>query len=306
MNSEIDNILSSIDFENIEKHPNILIAASFWDRDRYRAAQVCYKFMRMIDDLIDERRSRDDTIASMEKQMLTEKVNTWLGCLENSTDHDPFIEELKDTISIYKIPLQLLHNFARSMLYDINHNTFPSFRKFLDYAEGASVAPASVFVHLCCLSKENGHYKPSGLDVVRVARPCAIFSYIVHIIRDFQEDQRSNLNYFATDILERNHLRPADLKDIANGETVPDSFRNVIREYYSHAEKYRDQTLIEIQNLEPQVNGRYLLSLHVIYNLYKQVFDRIDVDNGQFTTGELNPGMAEIREKVMEIASRWK
>ena len=52
MDREINRIISNIDFENIQKHPNILIAASFWDEKRYHAAKVCYKFMRMIDDLL--------------------------------------------------------------------------------------------------------------------------------------------------------------------------------------------------------------------------------------------------------------
>ena len=53
MTPEMTRILNNIDFENIDKHPNILIAARIWDDDRYHAARVCYKFMRMIDDLID-------------------------------------------------------------------------------------------------------------------------------------------------------------------------------------------------------------------------------------------------------------
>jgi phytoene/squalene synthetase len=186
------------------------------------------------------------------------------------------------------------------MLFDIDHNAFSTFREFIDYAEGASVAPASVFVHLCCLTERNGEYVPPDLDVIKVARPCAIFSYIVHIIRDFQEDQLNNLNYFANDVLDRNNLVPADLKKIANGGRVTDSFRNMMKEYHNYAQSYSEKTRIEIENLTPQVNGRYLLSLHIIYNLYKMVFDRIDIENGKFTSEELNPTPKEIKEKVME------
>ncbi|MFC2114926.1 phytoene/squalene synthase family protein [Bacteroidota bacterium] len=305
MDNEINKIINSIAFEKIEKNPNILIAARFWDDRRYFAAKVCYKFMRMIDDHIDERKAREDAISGMEKQMLTEKVNSWIECLDSTADNDPFIKELADTISKFSIPLQLFHNFAKSMLYDINHNGFYTLNDFLDYAEGASVAPASVFVHLCCLSEENGEYKSPDFDVVQVARPCAIFSYIVHIIRDFQEDQLNNLNYFAADILGRNNLLPSDLKKIANGSPVSDSFRNVIQVYYDHAQSYGEQTLNELQNLSTKLNGRYLLSLHIIYNLYKQVFDRIDIKNGNFTTGELNPTPQEMKDKVLEITSSW-
>lgn len=305
MDTDIGNIVNTIDFDSIEKHPNILIAARFWDDRRYRAAKVCYRFMRMIDDFIDDRKARDASISCFEKEVLTERVNNWIKCLGGSPDHDPFLADLADTIATFDIPLKLFHNFAKSMLFDINHNGFSTLEEFLEYAEGASVAPASVFVHLCCLSEENDEYKPADFDVVEVARPCAIFSYIVHIIRDFQVDQRNNLNYFALDILQRNDLDPSDLRRIAQGGAITDSFRNVIGEYYNLALKYEEQTFSKIQMVSKKIGGRYLLSLQIIYNLYKQVFDRIDIRNGTFTTEELNPTPQEVRENVMEIVSVW-
>ncbi len=300
---EIDRIISSIDFENIQKHPNILVAASFWDKKRYHAAKVCYKFMRMIDDLIDDRKAQGDEISCLEQEELSEKVNSWIGCLETTTESDPFYQELIHTIATFNIPLQLFHNFAKAMLYDINHNGFSTLEDFMEYSEGASVAPASIFVHLCCLSEENGEYRTPDYDIMDVARPCAIFSYLVHIIRDFQEDQLNNLNYFANDILMRNNLLPTDLKEIANGAPVTESFRLVIGEYHEQARRYRDQTLQELQNLSTKLSDRYLLSLHMIFNLYDMVFDRIDVKNGQFTSKELNPTAQEIRERVLKVAS---
>ncbi len=156
MKKETDTLIKNIDFENIEKHPNILIAARFWDDRRFHAAKVCYKFMRMIDDHIDDRKALDAEISCLEKEELSEKVNSWMECLSREVDHDPFYMELADTVSTFKIPLQIFHNFAKSMLYDIDHDGFGTLDQFMEYAEGASVAPASVFVHLCCLAEENG------------------------------------------------------------------------------------------------------------------------------------------------------
>jgi len=305
MRREIDQIISSIDFENIQKHPNILIAASFWDKERYHAAKVCYKFMRMIDDLIDDRKALGDEISRLEQEELSEKVNSWIGLLETMPEKDPFNKELIQTIATFKIPLQLFHNFAKSMLYDIDHDGFSTLDDFMEYSEGASVAPASVFVHLCCLSEEGNEYKTPDYDIMKVARPCAIFSYLVHIIRDFQEDQFNNLNYFAIDILKRHNLLPSDLKKIANGAPVSEAFRSVIGEYCEQAKIYRDQTLKELQNLSAKLSDRYLLSLHIIFSLYDMVFDRIDIKNGNFTARELNPTAQEIRDKVVEIASSF-
>ena len=303
---EILEIAEDIQFDKIMDHPNILIAASFWEEDRYRAAKICYKFMRMIDDLIDNRKAQEEKISCLERQLLSEKVKDWINCLNTVSSDDPFIMELTDTICRYKIPLQLFHNFAKSMLYDIDHNGFSTFNEFLEYSNGASVAPASVFVHLCCLNKISGEYFPAEFDVIEVARPCAIFSYIVHIIRDFQKDQWNNLNYFAHDILEKYGLNPSHLREIADGGFIPDAFRKMMKEYYVQAQQYGAQTLMVLDKISSQVSGRYLLSLQIIYYLYLQVFNRIDIDGGNFTREELNPTPAEIKHSVLEVIERYQ
>ncbi len=305
MINELNNYISNLDFDSIDKHPNILIAARIWDERRYNAAKVCYKFMRMIDDHIDNRKAGEEAITCMEREMMTDQVNNWIDCLYKIDHQDSFFKELVDTISTFHIPLKLFHNFTKSMLYDINNDGFSTLEEFMEYAEGASVAPASVFVHLCCLTEKDHTYTPADFDIIDVARPCAIFSYIVHIIRDFQQDQLDNLNYFAADILEKYQLTPGDLKKIASGGPVPDSFRNVIREYRDIALQYGELTQLELNKLSPRLHGRYMLSLHVIYQLYKMVFDRIDVEHGNFTSSELNPTQQEIKNKVLEISSNW-
>jgi phytoene synthase len=297
----IGNLINGIDIDKIDKHPNILIAASFWDEERYNAAKVCYRFMREIDDLVDGRKSIDMAISCMEKQVLSEKVSNWIKCLDKYTSEDPQTLELIETIDTFKIPLLYFHNFAVAMQYDIDNNGFPDFQSFLDYAEGASVAPASIFVHLCCLRKENGSYKGPPVEVREIARSCALFSYLVHIIRDFKKDQNENLNYFATDVLKEYGLSASDLKQIAVNGNIPDSFRNVIRFYKAKAEEYRKQTLLQIENLRGIVDGRYMKSLEVIYNLYLMIYDRIDIENGTFSPEELIPSNNEIISMVMEI-----
>ena len=302
---EILEIVDEIQFEKITDHPNILIAAGFWEEERYYAAKTCYKFMRFIDDLIDNRKAEGAKISCIEKELLTEKVNNWINCLNDDSSDDPFLKELTDTVERFKIPLKLFHNFATSMHYDIDNNGFSSFNQFLDYSNGASVAPASVFMHLCCLTKRGDEFYPAEFDVIEAARPCAIFSYIVHIIRDFQKDQWNNLNYFANDILEKNNLKPSDLRAIADGGPIPRSFREMIQEYYIYAMHYKTETQSVLDKLSTQVKGRYYLSLQIIFSLYLQVFERIDIWNGSFTKEELNPTLHEIKKNVLEVISKF-
>jgi phytoene/squalene synthetase len=255
----------------------------------------------MIDDMIDNRKADQEVLNCLERQMFTDRVNTYIDCLEMVDPGDPLIAEVIRTVHTYKIPLALFRTFAASMIHDIHHNGFGTFEEFLAYSEGASVAPASVFVHLCCLGRINGSYLAPSMNITELARPCAIFSYLVHIIRDFQKDQNNNLNYYPADVLKKYELLPSDLKDIASGAPVPASFRRMIREYCGHAESYRLQTLEQIKRLSTLIEPRYLLSLHIIYNLYLQVYERIDIENGSFTEQELNPRPYEIQQRVLKV-----
>ncbi len=298
------DILNEIDFTAIKKNPPILIAARFWEKDRFEAARICYQFMRKIDDLVDERKADLKSISDCEKKLFEDKINEWIGCLNGGSLNDPLFSEVADTISTYKIPIGQFQIFASSMIYDIYNKTFPTFDDFLKYAEGASVAPASVFVHLCSWSSELNEYVIPDLDLVAASRPCSIFSYLVHIIRDFQQDQFENLNYFADEYLTKNNLTPDNLKEIANGNHLSENFRNLIKDYVNYAEFYKNETEKVINKLTPFLSPRYLLSLKIIFELYKQVFERIDLKNGTFSKDELNPTPSEMKDRILEVIDK--
>jgi len=295
------DIFDSIDFPRIIDHPNILIAAHFWEPERYQAAKNCYKFMRAIDDLIDNYKTEHITIATEDQAYFEADVYRWINTVMEATQKDPAQTELIETVQRFCIPFWPLEAFAQSMIYDIYNDGFQTLQAFIDYAGGASVAPASIFVHLCGLTKENGLYVPPVFDVKRVATPCAIFSYLVHIIRDFQKDHLNNLNYFPDDMIVKNDLNRAKLLEMAKGYSLTEGFRNLIRELYEVADFYRVKTYEMIQEIRPFVEIRGQLSLEIIFALYLMVFERIDIENGTFTTRELNPTPEEIKERVWKV-----
>ena len=184
------------------------------------------------------------------------------------------------------------------MLYDINHTGFKNMDQFIEYAEGASVAPAAIFVHLCCLQEIDGEYVPFHQNAADLARPCALFSYLVHIVRDFEKDQKENLNYFPTDLLLKYNLTPNQLRKIAEGDMVTVGFRKMLNEYCEVAKKYRSETIQTIHHLENKIENRYFNSLKLIFNLYELVFNKINLENGSFTTEELNPKIEELKATI--------
>ena len=299
-------LFESIDFEKIIDHPNILIAANFWDEERYQAARTCYRFMRTLDDLIDNHKAQHNGIAEEEKERLKGSLNQWMDMLRAGKNPEPLSIGLTETINRFRIPLWALEAFAESMLYDINNDGFATIGDFVQYAGGASVAPASVFVHLAGLQVNDGVYSDPPFNVRRTASPCAMFSYFVHIIRDFRKDQLNNLSYFSDDIIYRHNLTRADLKNIALEAPVSDGFREMMREYYRITDGYRISTLKVIRDVCPLLEPRYRLSLEIIFDLYMMVFERIDPDKGSFSTEELNPTPEETRERVRLVIERLK
>jgi len=293
-------IFESIDFHKIIDHPNILIAARFWEEERYDAAKTCYKFMRSIDDLIDNYKAENKVIAPGYRKNFSADVNSWINMVRTTQVNNPFQKELTGCIDKFRVPQWPLEAFAKSMLYDINNDGFATLNDFIDYSQGASVAPASIFVHLNSISEKDGKYFVPPFDVRKTATPCALFSYLVHIIRDFQKDQLNNLNYFADDLILQNNLSRENLQEIAHGKKASSGFRNLIRIYHSLADEYRVKTHKKIKEIRPLLEPRYQLSLEIIFSLYLIVFERIDLNNGSFTTEELNPTPEETKERVYQ------
>jgi len=299
-------VFESIDFEKIIDHPNILIAANFWDNERYCAARTCYRFMRALDDLIDDHKAAHKGISQDERERFTSEVSEWMSMVGTDIKTTPFNNELGYTVERFRIPLWALEAFAGSMLYDITHDGFATLDDFISYSGGASVSPASIFVHLAGLQEQDGKYLDPPFDVRRTAESCAMFSYFVHIIRDFRKDQLNNLSYFAGDIMTKHNITRTEMSEIAHGATLTDGFRAMMREYYNITDSYRRQTIKIMEEICPLMEPRYRISLEIIFELYMMVFERIDPEHGTFTTEELNPTPAETRERVKQVIERLK
>jgi phytoene/squalene synthetase len=295
------DILNRIPIEQITDHPNILVAAGFWDEDRYRAARTCYAFMRKIDDMIDDYKACHKRIAEKDKERFIGKVEDWLQTIRSNKRPGLYQKELVNTIRHFRIPEWTIEAFAHAMVYDVNNDGFPTVQSFLDYSEGATLAPSSIFVHLCGIRNIGGVWHDPLFEVKAAATPCSIFSYLVHIIRDFQKDQLNNLSYFADDRIAANDLSRPLMREIAMGAPVTPGFRNLMKEYYLLADEYRRQTLKVLEQIHSLVEPRYYLSLQIIFNLYLMVFERIDVDRGNFTAAELNPSAREIHDRVKKV-----
>ena len=171
-----------------------------------------------------------------------------------------FQQELLDTIEKYRIPIWPWQRLAAAMKYDLTHDGFASFLTFLRYSEGAAISPASIFMHLCGVRKTGDKYDTPGYDIRLAARSLAIFSYLVHILRDFEKDHKSGLNYFADNLLRKFELNRETLSKIAQGEPATPEFRLLMNTYHRFAQYYRQKARRCIDSVLPHLEPRYQLS----------------------------------------------
>jgi hypothetical protein len=168
------DFISKLSYEQLQSNPILDIAARIWDREQYKAARVCYRSMRIIDDLIDNRKKVGE-FSIEEKKEFTFKIKDWIKGINKSEPQDAIQEELLETINKFQIPLWPFQRFAKAMIYDINNDGFDTFQAFLKYSEGAAISPASIFVHLSSVSENDGKYHAPQFDIRNVARPAALF-----------------------------------------------------------------------------------------------------------------------------------
>ncbi|HSK09706.1 MAG TPA: squalene/phytoene synthase family protein [Vicinamibacterales bacterium] len=284
--------------ETLGGAPILELAARLWEPDRYEAFRACYRAMRLVDDLVDDSRSGGRLACETEKAAIRREV---VRCMLDDGDPGLHIVHLREVRERFAIPRWPWERWTRAMLYDVDHDGFPSFREYLRYAEGAAVAPGAIFLHLCGLRRENGGYRPPAFDIRRTARPLAIFCYLVHIMRDFRTDQLEDLNYFPDRLLAVHGLTRRDLRAIARSGEIPPAFRRLLGEYRAIAGFYGRRARAAVDGVADLLGDRYRASLEVVYALYHQVFERIRPHTGALTAEEFLPTGDEMRLRLEAI-----
>ncbi len=297
--------LSRLDITSILANPILDIAARFWDDDRYRAFRTCYKSMRWLDDLVDNHKSSSDRESPEITAAIDRRIDAWTTALLSNRPIDDIQKHLLETMHRFAIPAWPWERLAKSMLYDLHHDGFPSLLGFLRYCEGAAISPASVFMHLCGVTKSGNKYIPPAFDIRAAARPLALFAYFVHIIRDFQKDIKDGLCYFPDSLLKRYALKMSDLKQIASGGPVAHTFRNLVGVYESIAGYFHGRVEKMSRKIYPHLSPEYQFSLEVIFQLYSQIFEKIDHKSGSLTSAELVPTPEEITHRIARTAHEF-
>lgn len=303
--SEYLHLSAEEDFNKILTNPILDIAARVWDENRYQAFKICYKSMRVIDDLIDNRKATAEIIPQQEKEQFEKMMVDWIRMLKAKQPHDPMQKLLQETIQTFQLPLWPWERLVKAMIYDIYHDHFKSLLVFLRYTEGAAIAPASIFMHLCGITQTDSGYAKPAFDIRVEARYLALFSYFVHIMRDFEKDQKDNLNYFSHSLMSQCQVTSTDLRKAALSGNLPQNVRELFSIYHKLADYYRQKARAQLDRLHPSLEPRYQLSLELIYMLYYQIFEKIDPKTGKFDTISLLPNPDEVQAIIIQTVNEY-
>jgi phytoene/squalene synthetase len=294
--NQID-FLREIDFSQILTNPILDIAARVWEPERYAAFQICYRSMRILDNLVDHRKGNGTPISETEAQQFSLLIDDFILKLKRKEADDQFTADLLSVINRFSLPLWPWERLATAMKYDLMHDRFPTFLQFLRYCEGAAIAPAAVFMHLIGVHEtETGYAKPE-YDIRTAARSLAIFSYLVHILRDFSKDHRQNLVYMSNDLLKKHGVTQLDLQNAA-ALAFSERFRELIAEYVQIADYYRQNARVQIAQTSPLLAPRYQFSLSLIYELYLQIFEWIQRAEGRLDEAKTAVPPEELRTRI--------
>ncbi|MBI4977817.1 MAG: squalene/phytoene synthase family protein [Spirochaetes bacterium] len=258
------------------------IAAGSWEDERRNVFAACYRVMRKVDDIVDNRRAEKTPISVSERRQLLRKISDVMSGDRDENGRRRF----KELCRRFVMPSWPWRRWNRAMRYDLATGFFPTYDGFLRYAEGAAIAPGAIFMHLCGLTRHGGRFSPPRFNIHHAAQPLALFCYHVHILRDLNEDAAAGIIFIPDDILGEHGLsRDQFLAALASNDTP--ALRGIIAFYHRRASVYLHEVVPALANVLPLMEERYQRSIRILYALYRAVYEKIDPSRNRYTGNAL-------------------
>ncbi|HUP43224.1 MAG TPA: squalene/phytoene synthase family protein [Thermoanaerobaculia bacterium] len=292
---------------------NLYLTSRFFaDPARYRSFCAYYAVMRRVDDRVDELCARSGVPAA-ERERARAEVDAWRHAIEGVAAGEPAesagraLAGLEDAASAralllacedaqrrFRIPPVLWRNFFAAMDRDLEDRRFESYGEFLDYAEGATVAPTTIYLLLVTSSPAEDlsetraapapagepPYEPrEGFDVVECGRHLGLFAYLTHILRDLPQDLGAGergLLYLAADDMERFGVTEEALgRDLAGGQASP-GVRALLAELGARARGHLERGRALLGGLHGDLPRDCAFILTLIVEIYEEALERIE------------------------------
>ncbi|MHC8495150.1 squalene/phytoene synthase family protein [Thalassospira sp. SM2505] len=185
------------------KNANLYRAAMRLSPERQRFFLASYASMRVIDDIVDdgflelpdaERDAQRETVIETINQWQAQIISAKAGAKNPLPETGPLsgdvYEALRLTLGRSDLATDPWIELADALHRDVAEEPMDEWDDFIAYCEGATAAPASIFVYLLSarFDPEIGYTSPLTNPPIYHARDMAIFCYIIHILRDLPDD----------------------------------------------------------------------------------------------------------------------
>lgn len=289
------------------------VARYFEDREKYHAFCSTYASMRIIDDEIDSIPWRG-RLSGLQRRKYTSEIQKWLenviACQDGSSRRAPIFVALEDTFKKFAIPLFPWENLAQAMQRDVGQDSFRTFEEFLDYAEGAAIAPATVFMFLLTANRDDTGYfwEYPPRRIYAFAKELALFCYLTHIIRDVSSDlrlSRSGLLYISKQDLKKFGLTKTDLKEFRRKKTVSRNFQKLAARYVARARSYQARGEKLLRDLNPNLEEDSRFVLKLLLEFYSETLKKIVKLGYNVFSGKEKLTLAEEKRLTRKIARQY-
>ncbi|HUF77392.1 MAG TPA: squalene/phytoene synthase family protein [Thermoanaerobaculia bacterium] len=297
---------------------NLYLTSRFFaDPVRFRAFCAYYAVMRRVDDRVDELCARS-AVPPPERELVRAEVDAWrraiaavgageppesagraLAGLEDAVSARALLLACEDAHRSFRVPAGLWLSFFAAMERDLEDRRFGTYREFLAYAEGATVAPTTIYLLLLTASPDESaaerwtegraapvgpeaapRYEPQeGFDLVGCGRHFGLFAYLTHILRDLPQDLAAGdrgLLYLAADDLEGSGVTEEMLRrDLARGAASPE-VRSLLAELGVRARDHLERGRALLGSLGGALPRDCAFILTLIVAIYEEALDRIE------------------------------
>lgn len=265
------------------------------DKDRYRAFCAMYAVMRVIDDRVDQFLAQQRG-TSPAPQVLDE-VAGWhvavRSCFSSrgrarpdlSRCNHPFASELVRALSqsvvAFPIPLILWEDFFSAMRRDLDGRGFQTFDDFLAYANGAAVAPTTMYLYLITAERREdqaGYTALPNLDVTRCGRALGRFAYLAHVLRDLRQDLstgREGLCYLSANDMASYDVTMTSLRRDAAAEVASPPLRALVRDLAGRATRFAKEGRRCLATLDGRLGADQAFVLELIVRIYEAALAKI-------------------------------
>ncbi|WP_420405028.1 squalene/phytoene synthase family protein [Nisaea sp.] len=263
---------------------NLLHAARLLPARRQAFFFASYAAMRLIDDAVDDdflmrpAPERDAT-----RSRMLQEIGAWEAQCLGDGKQGPLPAPVRRAMQGIVLPSDLgaapWQGLASAMRRDVEEREMADWEDFLSYAQGATIAPATVFVYLLSAETDEKGFRCRLPEApVTYAADLGIFCYLVHILRDLAKDaERSDrlvtipLSLLAEAGLEKNRLSEAVR---ARDPGVPLLAAALRAKAGVHLELGRTSLAL----LKPLLGRREYFALSGLIRIYETLFERFSTD----------------------------